>query len=244
MQQVPVIEAVSVKEYHQGDFIVREGDSCEFFYAVMAGEVQILQSDKQMRIVHEHDVFGLENYYRERPYSTSAKALKPCRIACYRCDQIDDMVVSKPGLVSKIIRSAFMQLEQTTAIAQESLQYSCEAIVSDFREYQAGEVIIHEGEQGSEIFRLYSTDAGLEVLNGGKRIALITEPGEYFGEMSSLLGEPRSATIRSIGKSVVEVLNVYEGDLENLIFSDPEIAHKLVVTLAQRLKQANKLAAV
>jgi len=242
MQQVQAIEAVAVKEYRQGEYIVREGDSCDFFYAVMAGEVQIIQSDKPIRIVHEHDVFGLENYYRERPYSTSAKALKPSRIACYRSDQIDDMVISKPGLISRIIRSAFMQLEQTTAIAQESLQYNCEAIVSDFREYQAGEVIISEGEHGSEIYRLYSTDAGLEVLKAGKRIALISAPGEYFGEMSSLLGEPRSATIRSIGKSVVEVLNVSESELEDLIACDPEIAHKLVITLAQRLKQANALA--
>jgi CRP-like cAMP-binding protein len=136
-----------------------------------------------------------------------------------------------------------MQLEQTTALAQESIQYNAEAIASDFREYLDGETIITEGERGNEVFRLYSSEGGLEVLKNGRRIAVINEPGEYFGEMSFLLNEPRTATVRSIGKSVVEVIAVHENDLESLIFNDPEMAHRLVVTLAQRLKQANLLAA-
>ena len=242
MQEDQAIEAVAVREYQQGEFIVREGDPSELFYAVLEGEVQILQMDKPIRIVHEHDVFGLENYYRGRPYSTAARALKASRIASYRCDQIDDMVVSKPGLVARIVRSAFMQLEQTTAVAQENIQYNAEAIASDFREYQDGEAIINEGELGSEVFRLYSSEGGLEVLKSGKRIAVIHEPGEYFGEMSFLLNEARSATVRSIGRSVVEVIAVHANDLESLIFIDPQMAHSLVVTLAQRLKQANVLA--
>ncbi|MBN2297955.1 MAG: cyclic nucleotide-binding domain-containing protein [Deltaproteobacteria bacterium] len=234
------IEAVDVKEYRAGELIVREGASNEYFYAILQGEVQIYQLDKPIRILSDHDVFGLENYYRGIPYSTTAKATKVSRIATYESGYIDDIIFSKPGLVTMLLRSAFLQLEQTTSVAESNIPYS-ETINLDLREYEDGQTIIEDGTYGTEIFKLFQTEGGLEVVKKGVRIGLITNPGEYFGEMSFILNEPRSATIRSVGKSVVEVFPVQEGGLERLILENPEIGNKIITTLAERLKQANLL---
>ncbi len=240
MLEPRTIEAVSVKEYRPGEVIVREGDTNEFFYAILQGEVQIYQMDKPIRILSDRDVFGLENYYRGIPYSTTAKAMRPSRVAAYESDAIEDIAFSKPGLVSMVLRSAYLQLEQTTSVAESNIPYS-ETINLDVREFADGETVIEEGTNGTEIFKLYQTEQGLEVLRKGVRIATITKPGEYFGEMSFILNEPRSATIRSLGRSVVEVLPVHEGGLEKIISENPEVAHKIISSLAQRLKQANLL---
>lgn len=234
------IEAVDVREYRPGEIIVREGSSHEYFYAILQGEVQIYQLDKPIRILSDHDVFGLENYYRDIPYSTTAKATKTSRIATYESAFIEDIVFSKPGLVTMLLRSAFLQLEQTTSVAESNIPYS-ETINLDIREYEDGQTIIEDGTYGTEIFKLFQTEGGLEVLKEGVRVGLITNPGEYFGEMSFILNEPRSATIRSVGKSVVEVFPVQEGGLERLIQENPEIGNKIITTLAERLKQANLL---
>jgi CRP-like cAMP-binding protein len=234
------IEAVDVREYRSGEIIVREGDSHEYFYAILQGEVQIYQLDKPIRILSDHDVFGLENYYRDIPYSTTAKATKTSRIATYESAFIEDIVFSKPGLVTMLLRSAFLQLEQTTSVAESNIPYS-ETINLDLREYEDGQTIIEDGTYGTEIFKLFQTEGGLEVLKEGVRVGLITKPGEYFGEMSFILNEPRSATIRSVGKSVVEVFPVQEGGLERLILENPEIGNRIITTLAERLKQANLL---
>lgn len=234
------IEAVDVREYRPGEIIVREGSSHEYFYAILQGEVQIYQLDKPIRILSDHDVFGLENYYRDIPYSTTAKATKTSRIATYESAFIEDIVFSKPGLVTMLLRSAFLQLEQTTSVAESNIPYS-ETINLDLREYEDGQTIIEDGTYGTEIFKLFQTEGGLEVLKEGVRVGLITNPGEYFGEMSFILNEPRSATIRSVGKSVVEVFPVQEGGLERLIQENPEIGNKIITTLAERLKQANLL---
>ena len=238
MLEVKPIEAVDVKEYRAGELIVREGASNEYFYAILQGEVQIYQMDKPIRILSDHDVFGLENHYRGIPYSTTAKATKPSRIARYESGCIDDIVFSKPGLVSMLLRSAYLQLEQTTSVAESNIPYS-ETINLDLREYEDGQTIIEDGTYGTEIFKLFQTEGGLEVMKKGVRIGLITKPGEYFGEMSFILNEPRGATIRSVGKSVVEVFPVQEGGLERLILENPEIGNKIITTLAERLKQAN-----
>jgi CRP-like cAMP-binding protein len=238
MPESNAIQAVTVKEYQPGEIIVREGDSNEFFYVILDGEVRISQLDKTIRILSDRDVFGLENYFRGMNYSTTAKARKPSRIAAYKCAAIDNMAFSNPSLISIILQSAYMQLEQTTSIAEANIPYT-EVINLDVREYTDGQVIIEEETYGTEIFRLTQAEGGLEVLKKGKSIAIISKPGEYFGEMSFILGEPRSATIRSIGRSVVEVMTVEDDGLEKIIHENPEIADRIIAGLAKRLKEAN-----
>ncbi|MCD6570049.1 MAG: cyclic nucleotide-binding domain-containing protein [Deltaproteobacteria bacterium] len=232
------IEATTVKEYQPGEIIVKEGASNEFFYVILQGEIQIYQLEKPIRILGERDVFGLENHFRGRPYTTTAKAMKPSRVATYRSDLIDDIALSKPGLMSMILKSAYLQLEQTTSVAEQNIPYT-DTINLDFKECNDGDVIIEEGTYGTEIYKLHQTEGGLEVLKNGIRIGKITKPGEYFGEMSFILNEPRTATVRSIGKSVIEIIPAQEGEFESLIYENPEIAHKIITTLAQRLRQAN-----
>jgi len=232
------IESVEVREYRPGEIIVREGASNRYFYAILKGEVQIYQLDKPIRILTDKDVFGLENYYRGIPYSTTAKATKTSRIATYESELIDEIAYAKPALATTVMRSAFLQLEQTTSIAEANISYS-ETIILDLKEYEDGQIVIEEGTSGTEIYKLYQTEGGLEVLKKGVRIGIISKAGEYFGEMSFILNEPRSATIRSIGKSVVEVIPVHDGGLERLINENPEVANRIITTLAERLKKMN-----
>jgi CRP-like cAMP-binding protein len=234
------IESVEVREYRPGENVVREGAPSRYFYAILQGEVQIYQLDKPIRILTDRDVFGLENYYRGIPYTTTAKATKTSRIATYEADLIDEIAYSKPALATMVMRSAYLQLEQTTSLAEANIPYS-ETINLDLKEYDNGQIIIEEGTNGTEIYKLFQTESGLEVLKKDVRIGVITKPGEYFGEMSFILNEPRSATIRSIGKSIVEVIPVQEGGLERIINDNPEVANKIITSLAQRLKQANLL---
>lgn len=240
MLETRSIESVDVREYRPGEIIVREGSPNTYFYAILEGEVQIFQLEKPIRILSDKDVFGLENYYRGIPYTTTAKAMKISRVATYESELIEEVAYSKPALASMVLRSAFLQLEQTTSIAEANIPYG-ETINLDLREYSDGQLVIEEGTNGTEIYKLYHTEEGLEVLKKNVQIGLITKPGEYFGEMSFILNEPRSATIRSVGKSVVEVFPVQEGGLERLILENPEIGNRIITTLAERLKQANLL---
>lgn len=109
---------------------------------------------------------GTENYYRGIPYSTTAKAMTTSRVAAYQGDLIEEIVFSKPSLITMILQSAYLQLEQTTSIAEANIPYS-ETINLDLREYADGELIIEEGAYGTEIYKLYQTEGGLEVSKKG-----------------------------------------------------------------------------
>jgi CRP-like cAMP-binding protein len=67
---------------------------------------------------------------------------------------------------------------------------------------------------------------------------MITRPGEYFGEMSSLLNQERTATVTSLGRSVVQVFP--GGNLEATLCANPQLSKKIIDTLALRLAEASK----
>jgi type IV pilus assembly protein PilB len=105
-------------------------------------------------------------------------------------------------------------------------------------EYEDGDIIIQEGNQEDRNF--YKLVRGkVAVLKQGKKIAEITEPGEYFGEMACMLQEPRYASVISVGRSKVKK---YPGDkLKELLEKYPEISRHLFKTLAKRLRKTDNI---
>jgi type IV pilus assembly protein PilB len=70
-------------------------------------------------------------------------------------------------------------------------------------------------------------------------IAVLSQPGEYFGEMSAISDEPRSATIMSKGRSMVKR---FPGDKTNEIIEKyPDVSKQLFSMLSDRLRKADKI---
>jgi type IV pilus assembly protein PilB len=108
----------------------------------------------------------------------------------------------------------------------------------DVEEYEDGDVIIQEGNKDDDNF--YKIVRGkVAVLKKGKKIAEITEPGEYFGEMSCILGERRYASVVSVGRCKIKR---YPGDkIHELIEKYPAISSRLFKTMATRLRKTNNI---
>jgi len=107
----------------------------------------------------------------------------------------------------------------------------------DTEEYEDGDVIIQEGNKDIDFFKLVR--GRIAVLKGGKKIAEITEPGEFFGEMAAISAEPRFASIVSVGRSAV---TRFPGDkLMELLEKYPDISKKLFKTLVGRLQKTDRM---
>jgi glucose-6-phosphate 1-dehydrogenase len=89
--------------------------------------------------------------------------------------------------------------------------------------YAAGEVIIREGEIGHEMYAVCRGQ--VEVLDrSGKRISVLPE-GAFFGEMSLVLAQPRSATVRALTDCDLFVLE--QRDVDGVLKDFPQFAASL-----------------
>jgi len=110
------------------------------------------------------------------------------------------------------------------------------AAAAQLRYFDAGELLVREGDAGDSLMllargRVQVTKAGAEV--GTTRLSLATlEEGDYFGEMSLLTGEPRSASVVAEGPCETYVLE--RKDLAPILESDPAVAESLSRVLAER----------
>ena len=103
--------------------------------------------------------------------------------------------------------------------------------------YEDGDTIIREGNQDIDFFKLIR--GALTVVKGGKKIAELTEPGEYFGEMAAISGETRSASVIAKGRATVKR---YPGDkLGEIIYKYPDIANQLFSAMTSRLQKSNQI---
>jgi CRP/FNR family cyclic AMP-dependent transcriptional regulator len=101
------------------------------------------------------------------------------------------------------------------------------------RDVAAGTIVIHEGGATGHLFVLIA--GRLEVIKGDTIVASITEPGAVVGEMSVLLDQPHTATVRAASDSTV-----YEfGDAAAFLRDQPAVALLIARLLAQRLNVAN-----
>ena len=107
----------------------------------------------------------------------------------------------------------------------------------DVEQYEDGDTIIREGNKDIDFFKLIR--GGLTVIKGGKKIAELTEPGEYFGEMAAITGERRTASIISEGRSTVKR---YPGDkLDEIIEKYPDVSGHLFKSMTVRLQKSNQI---
>ena len=139
--------------------------------------------------------------------------------------------------VKKVIEgvTSLEEVLRRTVITEESLP--AYLVHPDIEEYNDGDHIIRQNNSDIDFFKLVT--GAVSVVKDGKKIAEITEPGEYFGEMSAISGEPRSASITSKGRSKVKR---FPGDkLHEVIAKYPDVAGHLFKTVVNRLNQANNI---
>jgi len=99
------------------------------------------------------------------------------------------------------------------------------------RSYCEGDNIVEQGDESTEFFILVEGIVG--IYRDDVKVAQVSEPGEYLGEMAAILNRPRSATARC--ESPVKCYALPISSFETLIISNPQIATKLAQTLAKRL---------
>jgi CRP/FNR family cyclic AMP-dependent transcriptional regulator len=98
-------------------------------------------------------------------------------------------------------------------------------------EFPAGKALTTQGETGRHFMVIVEGEA--EVSRDGTQIALLG-PGSFFGEMSLLDGQPRTATVTT--REPTRVLMITTAAFNGALATMPSVDRKMLTVLAARLR--------
>lgn len=110
--------------------------------------------------------------------------------------------------------------------------------VARIRTFASGDLIVREGDEGDEFFIVSSgrVDVIKNVATPEEFRMGILGAGDFFGELSLLDDEPRSATVRAAGD--VECVSINRVDFMDHLNKHPQTAAMMLPALARRLRRA------
>lgn len=103
------------------------------------------------------------------------------------------------------------------------------------KNFKSGDFLAREGEMSKSIYILVQGRIG--VYKGKMKVSEFTEKGVIFGEMSSILSEKRTASLRALEDSLVID---FDKGIDYLIDEHPDIVKRILVSLAERLKKTTQ----
>jgi CRP-like cAMP-binding protein len=98
------------------------------------------------------------------------------------------------------------------------------------RIYGKGERIVRQGDTGGSMFVLHRGRVRVVEASGGE--LAVFEAGGYFGEMSMLTGQPRSATVEAVEEC--QVLELTAASLREVALANPEVVTRISQVVAER----------
>ncbi len=111
------------------------------------------------------------------------------------------------------------------------------AEVASERTFAPGHLIVHEGDTTAAAMWVI-VEGEVEVRSDDHVIATLG-PGEVFGEMALLEHDPQPRSADVVAKTEVQTLQLTRWDLRGVIAEYPDIAMKMVHTVAQRLRDTD-----
>ncbi len=103
--------------------------------------------------------------------------------------------------------------------------------------YAAGEIIVREGDAGSSMFVVQSGEAAVTLAGTDGDVARLP-PGAFFGEISLLTGERRTATVTAVQDC--EVIEIGADAFRELVLADPAIVERVTAAVSARREELER----
>ena len=101
--------------------------------------------------------------------------------------------------------------------------------------FPGGQRILRQGFSGSSFYVIIEGEVAVRV--DGEDVAKLGK-GDFFGEISLLLGEPPIADVVALGP--VHALQVADADLREFLLAYPPVMYRMLQSVSRRLDRANR----
>jgi small-conductance mechanosensitive channel/CRP-like cAMP-binding protein len=149
-------------------------------------------------------------------------------------EQLEPKIKSQESGYEKVLASVDifdpLTVEERDAVVRALVKYA----------YAPGEVIIRRGDPGDSMFIICRgrVEVQLPSNNGDLKQVAVLEPGNFFGEMALLTGEPRNADVYALDE--VEVLEIRKPIIQQLFDDNAGLAEALSHRITERQAELNE----
>ncbi len=135
-------------------------------------------------------------------------------------------------------RSILAQVPLFAGLSREQLEALARSLRS--RQYPRGSIVFHQGDPGTTLYIIEDGEVKLTVLSSeGKEIVLaLLGVGGFFGELTLIDGEPRSAT--AVAKTACQLLALERDHLLRFLEDHPRAGMGLMAALSRRLRRTTE----
>ena len=178
--------------------------------------------------------FALDEIIRDRVRSAVYYAFRragivipyPIQVAMFKDDLAANAI--DPAISERMLRGvqifASLSDEQWTELAR----------AARVRLYAERELIVRQGDAGSSMFVVSSGTVSVTLGSSGTEVAQLG-PGDFFGEMSLLTGDPRTATVTAVRDS--ELLEIDANAFRRFVLDNPAVVDHVGAAVKAREAQ-------
>ena len=112
--------------------------------------------------------------------------------------------------------------------------------VAQRRSFKRGEIIFHKGDPGATLFLILHGQVKIVLPSDGgdEAVLAVLDEGDFFGELSLLDEEPRSATV--VATIPTQTLVLHREQFLVFLMSNPDQAIALLKVLCHRLRETDQ----
>mmetsp|Transcript_3782 Transcript_3782/g.3230 ORF Transcript_3782/g.3230 Transcript_3782/m.3230 type:complete len:212 (-) Transcript_3782:349-984(-) len=201
-QKKIVIDALSVHNFKNGDWVIKQGEDGDLLYIVDDGTLECyrqMKKDEEPKYLRNYDPgdsFGELALLYNAPRAASIKAVTDCTL--FGLDRETFNAIVKDAEVKR--REKFEDVLSKIELLSTMDPYERTKLgdVVKVEKYSKGDFVIKEGEEGDIFYMIEEGHAvATKTLQGKSEPEVVYEykPGDYFGELSLLNGDTRQANI-------------------------------------------------
>jgi cAMP-dependent protein kinase regulator len=236
-----LIERVQMLQAPAGFPVTTGGEEANSLYVIVSGRVAIRHEGREgEEQVGEGDFFGEVALLEGVPRPAMAVALEDSDLLEIPCSVVGEVIDRQPDFMRVILRllreRLLSHLLRSSPLFSDYSDEERESIATRFRfvEVRPDTLLIREGERTMGLCLMMAGHA--EVFSDGDGMLGTLGPGDLFGEMSLLTKGPAVASIRSLTKCWVLLLQ--REDFDEMVLTNPR-ALEFVTALADERRRIN-----
>jgi serine/threonine protein kinase/CRP-like cAMP-binding protein len=238
-----LVSLLDLKRAAPGAVIMREGDPGECLSIIARGRVLIYCKNFHGNKVYlsslsDGDCVGEFSFFTGEPRAATVEALEEVLLFEIQHRDFDTILDRFPNLTnallrfykSRVVATLLAKSEVFGVLRTREREWLLERL--HLEQHPRGALIIREGEKSEGFYLIKSGEVEVYSERSGYIFLNKLKSGEFFGEIGSVTGQARNASVRALGPC--EVLRVSGADIHELIRMTPEVREILHAHIALR----------